>query len=445
MICLNSVGSLRPRPYNALVNVALTDSPRVLARPDHLISRRSIDVNAIKVLYRLHRSGFKGYMVGGAVRDLMLDRVPKDFDVSSDARPQQIRRLFRNSRIIGRRFRLVHVYFRQGIVEVSTFRGNPDPGAQKSAPGERLITNDNVFGSPSEDASRRDFTVNALFYDISDFSVIDYVGGIDDLNRRLIRTIGDPDLRFCEDPVRMLRACELAGRLDFQIDGKTKEAIVRQSREIAKAAAPRLNEEIVQILRTKKAAAILDLACEYELLGEFLPEADQMIRSGNRNEGGFKEVPVAIDGLVASGRELSPTALLGSLLLPRVLDQRRKREEGNQRPLRRGAQRALIQDQLAPFAAKLALPRQRSWEIGEGLSLFFRLGESWKNREEQVRFATRAVFDDALDMLEIMTLATGGSEGTLSEWKAIQRNRPKIRRKSVARKRPQRRRRRRPR
>ena len=308
-----------------------------------------------------------------------------------------------------------------------------------------MITNDNVFGTPAEDASRRDFTVNALFYDISDFSVLDYVGGIDDLSRRLIRTIGDPDLRFCEDPVRMLRACELAGRLDFQIDGKTREAIVRQNREIAKAAAPRLNEEVVQILRTAKAAVILDLASEYGLLGEFLPEAEQMVRSGTREAGGFKEVPAAIDELVAGGRELSPTALLGSLLLPSVLARRQEAEHGSRRPLRRGAQRALIQDQLAPFAARLALSKQRSWEIGEGLSLFFRLGESWKTKADQVRFATRAVFDDALDMSEILTLATGESEDTLNEWKAIQLNRPKMRRKATAPKRPRRRRRRRPR
>ena len=202
-----------PPTYNDSVTVTLTDEPRVLDRADHAVSRRNIDINAIKVLYRIHHAGYKSYLVGGAVRDLMVRRRPKDFDVSSNARPQQIRRLFRNSRIIGRRFRLVHVYFKEGIIEVSTFRGRPDPEEQAAAPDEILITDDNVFGTPAEDAVRRDFTVNALFYDVSNFTVIDYVGGIEDLRNRLIRTIGDPDVRFQEDPVRMLRACELAGRL----------------------------------------------------------------------------------------------------------------------------------------------------------------------------------------------------------------------------------------
>ena len=233
------------------MSVALPDGARILARSDHPVSRRNIDINAVKVLNRLHRAGFKSYLVGGAVRDLLLGRRPKDFDVGTDARPQQIRRLFRNSRIIGRRFRLAHVYFREGIIEVSTFRGTPDPEGQAAAPGEILITDDNVFGSPAEDASRRDFTVNALIYDISDFSVIDFVGGIEDLERGLIRTIGDPDVRFQEDPVRMLRACEMAGRLGFEIDADTRDAIVRQRREIAKASAPRMAEEIGQILENR--------------------------------------------------------------------------------------------------------------------------------------------------------------------------------------------------
>jgi poly(A) polymerase len=154
--------------------------PRILGRPDHTISRSNIDDNALKVLHRLHRARRLGYMVGGAVRDLLLDRKPKDYDIATDARPPEVRRLFRNSRIIGRRFRLAHVYFKEGIVEVATFRRDPDPGAQQGADGELLITDDNVFGTPEEDAFRRDFTVNALFYNIADYSVIDYVDGIED-------------------------------------------------------------------------------------------------------------------------------------------------------------------------------------------------------------------------------------------------------------------------
>ncbi|MEJ2580845.1 MAG: poly(A) polymerase, partial [Acidobacteriota bacterium] len=192
--------------------------PKVLARPEHGISRESLSSEALKVLYRLHRSGYAAYLVGGSVRDLLLDKRPKDFDVATNARPQEIKRLFRNSRIIGRRFRLVHVYFRGGIVEVATFRASPEPPespndweeaeaeeaeANSSAERPQPETSKVVYGSPAEDARRRDFTVNALFYNVADFSVIDHVEGIEDLERGVIRAIGDPDQRFIEDPVRM--------------------------------------------------------------------------------------------------------------------------------------------------------------------------------------------------------------------------------------------------
>ncbi len=211
-------------------------SPKVLARPEHQLSRGNLSAEALKVLYRLHRSGYAAYLVGGSVRDLLLGNRPKDFDVATNARPQEIRRLFRNSRIIGRRFRLVHVFFRAGIVEVATFRASPEPpespndweeGAAEEAEENTTTdrpqpaTDDVVFGTPAEDARRRDFTVNALFYNIADFSIIDHVGGIEDLERGVIRTIGDPDQRFIEDPVRMMRALEYSVRLGFEIDPRT--------------------------------------------------------------------------------------------------------------------------------------------------------------------------------------------------------------------------------
>src|SRR6266516_6442178 len=190
----------------------------VIDRNDHSISRRRIPENVLKVLYRLHRSGYRAYLCGGSVRDLLTNRTPKDFDVATDAHPAEIRRLFRNSRIIGRRFRLVHIIFQDMIVEVSTFRREPERVADENA--ELLITDDNTFGSPLQDARRRDFTINALFYNIADFSVIDYVGGIADLTDGLVRVIGEPDVRFREDPVRLMRAIEFASRLGFQIEEK---------------------------------------------------------------------------------------------------------------------------------------------------------------------------------------------------------------------------------
>jgi poly(A) polymerase len=191
--------------------------PIIVPRSEHPISRKLIDADAVKVLYRLHRAGYQAYLVGGGVRDLLLDRHPKDFDISTDAHPHQVKRLFRNCRLIGRRFRLAHVHFGEKILEVSTFRKRSEPGEDADTE-DILIRSDNTFGTAEEDSLRRDFTINGLFYDISNFSLIDYVGGLADLNERMIRTIGDPDIRFREDPVRMIRAVKFAARLDFGID-----------------------------------------------------------------------------------------------------------------------------------------------------------------------------------------------------------------------------------
>src|SRR5450631_88798 len=203
--------------------------PRIVPREEHPISRRDIDPDALKVLYRLRQHDHVAYLVGGSVRDLILGRRPKDFDIGTSAHPYQVKKLFRNCWIIGRRFRLAHVKFGQKVIEVATFRRQvaageeivqdgvpaPDPTVPE---GEALIHRDNTFGTPEEDAFRRDFTINALIYDVSTFTVIDYVVGLQDLERRLIRSIGDPNVRFVEDPVRMLRAAVLAARLDFEMD-----------------------------------------------------------------------------------------------------------------------------------------------------------------------------------------------------------------------------------
>ena len=192
-------------------------APTILSRSDHGISRSQIDENTLKVLYRLHRNGFQAYLVGGSVRDLLLGRTPKDFDVGTDATPQQVKKLFRNCFLVGRRFRLAHIRFGSDqIVEVATFRRHPHPDELPENPEEHGFFLQNQFGTPCEDAFRRDFTINALFYNIADFSIVDYVGGLKDLESRLLRVIGDPMVRFVEDPVRMLRALEFSARLGFE-------------------------------------------------------------------------------------------------------------------------------------------------------------------------------------------------------------------------------------
>jgi len=225
------------------------------------IPRELIDADADKVVRRLSRHGHKAYLVGGCVRDLLLEREPKDFDVSTSATPKEIRTLFRNCRIIGRRFTLAHIFFGPKIIETSTFRANPRDG-QDEDDGELLIRRDNVFGSETEDARRRDFTINGLFYDVEAEQVIDHVDGLRDLESRVIRTIGDPHIRFREDPVRMLRAIKFAARLDFEIGEDTYGAILRHRAEIGKCAAPRVLEEIYRLLRGGAAVRSMELLLE---------------------------------------------------------------------------------------------------------------------------------------------------------------------------------------
>nr|MDQ3283605.1 polynucleotide adenylyltransferase PcnB [Acidobacteriota bacterium] len=282
----------------------------VIDRGGHPISRRSIPENVLKVLYRLHRSGYHAYLCGGSVRDLLMGRTPKDFDVVTDAHPGDVRRLFRNSRIIGRRFRLVHILFQDQVVEVATFRREPDRAAPVDDEAEEdfLITDDNTFGSPLQDAKRRDFTINALFYNIADFSVIDYIGGLDDLTEGRVRVIGDPDLRFREDPVRMMRAIEFASRLGFEIEAATYEGILRHRAEILKASPPRVSEEILELLRRGWSRGAIRLMVDTALLEPLLPEIYNSIR-GERAPYFWKMLEV-LDRTVQAGRRISDAVLL---------------------------------------------------------------------------------------------------------------------------------------
>jgi poly(A) polymerase len=230
----------------------------------------------LKVLYRLLNAGFVAYLVGGGVRDLMLERKPKDFDVGTSAHPHQIRDLFRNSRLIGRRFRLVHVFFGQQNIEVATFRRLAE---EQPADGDLLIKQDNTFGTPEEDALRRDFTVNALFYNPQTFRVIDYVGGLADLKARLIRTVGDPEFRMREDPVRMIRAVRFAAKLGFQIEPATRAAIERHREDLVKSSVPRLIEEIFRTFGSTGAARALELTEQLGLLDVMIPRLSAYLRN----------------------------------------------------------------------------------------------------------------------------------------------------------------------
>jgi poly(A) polymerase len=255
--------------------------PIILPRDQHSISRKQIDENTLKVLYRLHRHGYKAYLVGGSVRDLLLGRKPKDFDIGTDATPSQVRKLFRNGFLVGRRFRLAHIRFGGNqVIEVATFRRQPEADELPEDPDEHFHFVQNVFGCPREDAFRRDFTINALFYNIADFSVIDYVGGLEDLQQRRIRVIGDPQIRFVEDPVRMLRAIEFAARLDFSIDSTIYAAIERHKEKLTEAAPARIREEIMELFRFGIAGPVFKQCRQLGMLPHLLagyPGTDESI------------------------------------------------------------------------------------------------------------------------------------------------------------------------
>ena len=329
--------------------------PAVIPRAEHSISRRQIDPDALKVLYRLRQFDHAAYLVGGSVRDLLLGRSPKDFDIGTSAHPYQVKRLFRNCWIIGRRFRLAHIKFGVKTIEVATFRrqvldawpvepgsaviphdASAKPSAEQreddtrhQAPREPLgrgrgdetrrpIPRDNTFGTAEEDAFRRDFTINALFYDVATFSLIDYVGGLHDLKDHLIRCIGDPDERFPEDPVRMLRAVAFAARLEFQIDPPTYDAIGRHRAAIAHSSPARLLEEVYKILRSGASKRTFRMLDDVGLLQHISPElsrhqADALWHSLAELDlyrGQFETAPAALTNPILLGTLLAPTCNL---------------------------------------------------------------------------------------------------------------------------------------
>jgi poly(A) polymerase len=293
--------------------------PIIVPRAQHPISRKRIDEEALKVLYRLYRHGFLAYLVGGGVRDLLLGKVPKDYDVATNAHPHEINGLFKNSRIVGRRFRLAHVFFKGGkIVEVSTFRSRSEFEEVKTEEGE--IVRKESFGTPAEDALRRDITINGLFYNIADFSIIDYVGGIADLQHQVIRTIGDPDERFQQDPVRMIRVIRHAARTGFVIEDRTYQAIAHHREEIRKCSPSRLRDEFLRELKEGAAKPSVHLMLQTGLLFSFFPDLERALGdrslSGRKTQEFFLSLFGLVDQLIRAGRAVSESILFALLLTP---------------------------------------------------------------------------------------------------------------------------------
>lgn len=248
--------------------------PDIISRSEHRISRKHISHSALKVLYRLHKAGYQAYLVGGSVRDLLLGLHPKDFDIVTDAHPEQVKKLFRNSFIIGRRFRLVHVQFGSETIEVATFRKSEDTGEGDRVRSEHgMLLRDNVYGTLEDDVWRRDFTVNALYYNIGDFSVVDYAKGMQDLKNRKITVIGEPITRYHEDPARMLRAIRFAAKLDFEIEEKSAKPIREYKHLILNVPPARLFDKMLKIFHSGKAFAIFQLLLQFDLFGLLFPQS----------------------------------------------------------------------------------------------------------------------------------------------------------------------------
>jgi poly(A) polymerase len=302
---LNSSGTKRP------------GNPKIIPRPAHNVSRAEISNSALKVLYRLNKAGFKAFLVGGGVRDALLELHPKDFDIATDAHPEEIKALFGNCRLIGRRFRLAHVRFGREVIEVATFRAAADGNDQHADTAHDhhgRILRDNVYGSIDEDVWRRDFTCNALYYNIADFSIWDYVGGLEDIRERRVVLIGDARKRLREDPVRMLRAVRFAAKLDFRIDAETVEAIAELKGLLANVPAARIFDEFLKMFQTGHAENTFALLRKHDLFAQLFRETDEEIE---RDDKYLKFVTAALvntDKRVAADKSVTPMFLIAVFL-----------------------------------------------------------------------------------------------------------------------------------
>lgn len=384
--------------------------PRVVPRAEHTLSRRDVDPDALKVLYRLKEADHIAYLVGGSVRDLLLGRRPKDFDIGTSAHPPQVKKLFRNCWIIGRRFRLAHVKFGQKVIEVATFRRLVQPGEEVVHEGV-----DNSFGTPEEDAFRRDFTINALVYDIATFSVIDYVDGLEDLRAGVVRSIGDPEVRFLEDPVRMMRAVALAARLDFTIDEPILEAIRLHRREIAKASPARLLEEYYKILRAGSAEKTFRRLAEVGLLEPVSMELhrgaeDPLWRSLAAIDSyrrSFEATPDTFTNPVLLGSLIGPIGLIPSGA-PRQAAASPPTENG------RGGRRREPKEPVMKLG-ELPLARRDVERLGHVLGMQRRLRDLTLGARAKRALSHRHNFREALTWLEIH----GEAPELVEAWKVL--------------------------
>ena len=377
--------------------------PVVYKRPEHCISRKNIDPDALKVLYRLSSLGYTAYLVGGGVRDLLMGREPKDFDVGTSAKPNEVKHAFRNCFLIGRRFRLAHVRFGEKVIETATFRQNSQTVGEIIEHAAEGPLEDNTFGTPETDAFRRDFTINGLFYDIKDFSVIDWVGGMKDIEKKVVRAIGDPEIRFQEDPVRMMRAVKFASRLGFTIEKKTLAAMKKHHGCILTASVPRVCEEVFRLFPYGHSAEAFLLMYETGLLGDLLPTLAKFIeKDGGKRSCTFKYLKVLDDYermMAKKGFEVS-NGLRAAVLMTGVFKAEKK--DGAGRKIMQAVLDAIKIPKATYFTAVLLMESARRLAVPPA-----------KGKQ---RFIYNRDFLDALDYNRIVAKAEKTSEKILNEW-----------------------------
>ncbi len=387
---------------------------RIIPRSEHAISRSNINPNALKVLYRLKGAGFDAYLVGGGVRDLLLGREPKDFDIATNALPEEVKKLFRNCLLIGRRFRLAHVRFERDVIEVATFRGQGDGDSEDEARTETgRILRDNVYGTVEEDAWRRDFTINALYYNIEDFSVVDFVDGMKDLRAGVLRMIGDPEQRFREDPVRMLRAVRFAARLGFRIHRDTEAAIRTHGHLLEEIPAARLFDESLKLLQSGNGVATFEQLRRYGLFAYLFPQTEACLA---QEEHGFPKTLVVralanTDQRIAEGKSVTPAFLYAALLWEPVRQALAEREAAGEGELQ--ALQDVAKDVVDGQLARISLPKRFSLPMREIWAMQPRLKKITGLRP--VKLLEHPRFRAAYDFL-LLRAEAGDDVGELARW-----------------------------
>jgi poly(A) polymerase len=378
------------------------------------LSRANISPNALKVLYRLKSAGYQAHLVGGGVRDLLLGREPKDFDVATDASPEEVRDVFRNSRLIGRRFRLAHVQFGREIIEVATFRAGQDEQlADQHQTDEGMLLRDNVYGNIQQDALRRDFTVNALYYNIADFSIIDYAGGVEDLNNGILRLLGDPETRYREDPVRMLRAVRFAAKLGFRVASETESPIRELAPLLSDVPAARLFEEMLKLFLGGSAVGSFEKLRQYGLFGQLFPDTDTCLAELDH------EFPLTLvlkglentDNRVREEKPVTPAFLFAVLLWEPVRRRAAELEAKGIVPYQSVQQAAseVVSRQLK----RVSLPRRFSTPMQEIWAMQARFSQTRGKRP--LKLLAHPRFRAAYDFM-LLRAASGEADPELAAW-----------------------------